>query len=110
MSTSKRAKEARQKKMQAEAKARKAQQRFDNMKLYSCAKSTTKRGTMPEYRTDDHKERYKSVDHGTINTLARGKQEYTGTFVKGIGTMHKSNAIPVVDEEFMIALSQMRRN
>jgi hypothetical protein len=110
MATSKRAKEKRQREMQAAAKARKLQQSFDNMKLYGCAKSTTKRGTMPEYRIDDHREKYKSVDHGTINTNARSKQEYTGTFVKGIGTMHKSNAIPVVDEEFMIALSQMRRN
>ena len=34
---------------------------------------------------------------------------YTGTFVKGIGTMHKSNAIPIIDEEQMKDLASMRR-
>ena len=34
---------------------------------------------------------------------------YTGTLVKGIGTMHKSNAIPVINEEEMKDLARMRR-
>lgn len=34
---------------------------------------------------------------------------YTGTLVKGIGTMHKSNAIPIIDEEQMKDLARMRR-
>ena len=34
---------------------------------------------------------------------------YTGTFVKGIGTMHKSNAVPVINEEEMKDLARMRR-
>lgn len=34
---------------------------------------------------------------------------YTGTLVKGIGTMHKSNAIPIIDEEQMRDLARMRR-
>ena len=34
---------------------------------------------------------------------------YTGTLVKGIGTMHKSNAIPIIDEEQMKDLASMRR-
>jgi hypothetical protein len=35
--------------------------------------------------------------------------QYTGTLVKGIGTMHKSNAIPIIDEEQMKDLARMRR-
>lgn len=34
---------------------------------------------------------------------------YTGTLIKGIATMHKSNAVPVIDQEQMIEISRMRR-
>ena len=34
---------------------------------------------------------------------------YTGTLVKGIGTMHKSNAVPVINEQEMKDLARMRR-
>lgn len=34
---------------------------------------------------------------------------YTGTKVKGIGTMHKSNAVPIFSDEEAIAISNMRR-
>jgi hypothetical protein len=35
---------------------------------------------------------------------------YTGTKVKGIGTMHKSNAVPIFSDEEAIDISKMRRN
>jgi hypothetical protein len=34
---------------------------------------------------------------------------YTGTLVKGIGTMHKSNAVPVINQEEMKDIARMRR-
>jgi len=34
---------------------------------------------------------------------------YTGTKVKGIATMHKSNAVPVFSDEEAIDISKMRR-
>lgn len=34
---------------------------------------------------------------------------YTGNLIKGIATMHKSNAVPVINEEEMISISRMRR-
>ncbi len=34
---------------------------------------------------------------------------YTGTKIKGIGTMHKSNAVPIFSDEEAIAISNMRR-
>ena len=34
---------------------------------------------------------------------------YTGTKVLGIGTMHKSNAVPIFSDEEAIAISTMRR-
>jgi len=35
--------------------------------------------------------------------------QYTGTKILGIGTMHKSNAVPVFSDEEAIAISSMRR-
>ena len=47
---------------------------------------------------------------GTARVAARVEApHYTGTLVKGIGTMHKSNAIPIIDEEQMKDLARMRR-
>ena len=34
---------------------------------------------------------------------------YTGTMVKGIGTMHKSNAVPIFSNEEAIDIATMRR-
>ena len=49
-----------------------------------------------------------SVDTGGNATLAPAKV-YTGTKVKGIATMHKSNAVPVFSDEEAIDISKMRR-
>ena len=43
-----------------------------------------------------------------VATLAPAKV-YTGTKVKGIATMHKSNAVPVFSDEEAIDISKMRR-
>jgi hypothetical protein len=51
---------------------------------------------------------YKSVDTGGVATLAPAKV-YTGTKVKGIATMHKSNAVPVFSDEEAVDISRMRR-
>ena len=50
----------------------------------------------------------KSVDTGGNATLAPTKV-YTGTMVKGIATMHKSNAVPVFSDEEAVDISRMRR-
>ena len=49
-----------------------------------------------------------SRDTGGTATLAPPKV-YTGTKVKGIATMHKSNAVPVFSDEEAIEISRMRR-
>ena len=46
-------------------------------------------------------------DNG-VATLAPAKV-YTGTKVKGIATMHKSNAVPVFSDEEAVDISKMRR-
>lgn len=42
-------------------------------------------------------------------TAKREPMKYTGTLVKGISTMHKSNLIPVVDSDHIKDVSKMRR-
>jgi len=34
---------------------------------------------------------------------------YTGTAIKGIGTMHKSNAVPIFSDEQAVDIAKMRR-
>jgi hypothetical protein len=34
---------------------------------------------------------------------------YTGTMIKGIGTMHKSNAVPIFSDEQAVDIAKMRR-
>jgi hypothetical protein len=43
-----------------------------------------------------------------VATMAPPKV-YTGTKVKGIATMHKSNAVPIFSDEEAIEISRMRR-
>ena len=62
--------------------------------------------THPRYVDRQH---IPSLDIVAGNTNKRESQKYTGTLVKGIATMHKSNAVPVIDEEQMKDISRMRR-
>ena len=43
------------------------------------------------------------------NASLAAPKVYTGTKVKGIATMHKSNAVPVFSDEEAIEISRMRR-
>jgi len=43
-----------------------------------------------------------------VATLAPAKV-YTGDKIKGIGTMHKSNAVPIFSDEEAVAIANMRR-
>lgn len=53
--------------------------------------------------------RIPSLNSGAgVATLAAPKV-YTGTKVKGIATMHKSNAVPVFSDEEAVEISRMRR-
>lgn len=54
-------------------------------------------------------ERIASQDTGWVACTTPSNQEYTGTKVKGIGTMHKSNAVPIFSDEEAVEISTMRR-
>ena len=52
---------------------------------------------------------YKSADDGSMNTAKPNRMIYTGTLIKGISTMHKSNAVPIINEQEAIDIARMRR-
>ena len=51
----------------------------------------------------------KSLGHDNGVAALNPPKVYTGTKVKGIATMHKSNAVPVFSDEEAVAISSMRR-
>ena len=51
----------------------------------------------------------KSLDTGWVTCSKPTEKEYTGTKVKGIGTMHKSNAVPIFSDDEAKDISKMRR-
>ena len=52
-----------------------------------------------------------SLNNGVDSGVATKKPNpvYTGTAIKGIGTMHKSNAVPIFSDEQAIEIATMRR-
>jgi len=63
----------------------------------------------PVGRTNTH--HIKSLDTGHSGPVSsKPTPKYTGTKILGIGTMHKSNAVPVFSDEEAKDISTMRRN
>ena len=50
-----------------------------------------------------------SGNYPKSNTSKKETIKYTGTLVKGIATMHKSNAVPVISQQEAEDISKMRR-
>jgi hypothetical protein len=51
----------------------------------------------------------KSLDTGFVECTRKDTPKYTGSAIKGIGTMHKSNAVPIFTDEQAIEIATMRR-
>jgi len=68
--------------------------------------------TWREIAMDDHRQKYPSLEMSKIDNGSCRKtepQKYTGTLIKGIATMHKSNAVPVIDDQHAKDIARMRR-
>lgn len=56
-----------------------------------------------------------AIKNGTFHKMGGGKGDYkespkyTGTLIKGIATMHKSNAVPVINQKEAEEISKMGR-
>lgn len=51
-----------------------------------------------------------SLNTGAGIAAAAPAKVYTGTKMLGIGTMHKSNSVPIFSDEEAVAIATMRRN
>ena len=61
----------------------------------------------PVGRTNTH--HIPSLNSGAGVAVLAPAKVYTGTKIKGIGTMHKSNAVPIFSDEEAVAIANMRR-
>lgn len=83
-------------------------------KKYNAWKTKKREVVFKDYTPSDT---YRRGDNSHIPSLSTSnhdtslpeKKEYTGTLVKGISTMHKSNAVPIIDEQEAKEHARMRR-
>jgi hypothetical protein len=61
---------------------------------------------IPDYKTGPRM----TSDRVAGNGNKRETQKYTGSYIIGAATMHKSNCIPITNKEQAIEVSQMRRS
>jgi hypothetical protein len=64
--------------------------------------------TTPIGRSNTHHIPSRNTGDGIASS--KPVQQYTGTKMKGIGVMHKSNSVPIFSDEEAIAIATMRRN
>jgi hypothetical protein len=74
--------------------------------LISNSNSLNYKLTAPPGRETKH---YPSLNSGHYDTFKKENKVYTGDKLKGIGTLHKSNAVPIFTDEEAKDQAQMRR-
>jgi len=78
---------------------------------FSKNKSTKISSNFPSYKIPAGREtpRFASVDTGFVPLTKKLPFSYTGDKMKGVATMHKSNAVPVFTDNEAKEISSMRR-
>lgn len=78
--------------------------RFDRIRAEKSPK-------LPSYKTPAWapQNNYPSVEPTFSTAERKERPEYTGTYVIGIATMHKSNTVPVTNEQAAKDIARMRR-
>lgn len=61
------------------------------------------------YRRRSEAENIPSFDGKTAVAAKKESRKYTGTLVKGISQTHKSNLVPVINDEEILDIRHMRR-
>lgn len=86
---------------------------FDEYVAYRQGKSNTKLkgGVKSPLEATTYRRETPKYESGVGIGVTFGRKEnvYTGTLIKGIATMHKSNAVPIINEEQAIEVARMRR-
>ena len=107
MSTPKRKKEQRQREMQREAKIAK----YNKMRAASKKIDKEFKEYVPAETYHPDQPIYPSLKTTQCNTARPGEKYYTGDLLVGIGTLHKSNLVPVMrGTDQAIEIATMRRN
>jgi hypothetical protein len=78
--------------------------KYPPKKLSDSSRPLTK---TPVYQRDTVN--YPSLNSGYHDCSKKPNPVYTGTKIKGIGTMHKSNAVPIFSDEEAMDIARMRR-
>lgn len=85
---------------------------FDEYVDYRLGKKTKKK-EFKEFVPPVHhyrRQEVKRIDSRSTSVAAKQEpKKYTGDVVKGIALMHKSNFVPVIDDEHAIDIARMRR-
>lgn len=119
MSTTKRQKEQRQKELQKAKAQRQYQKSVANSNLDGGHARNTQRKTKAKikeshvtsanYRETKHYPSNESAESPTA-TARRQSTFYTGDFLVGLSTLHKSNSVPVTKDDDPTIFATMRRN
>ena len=70
---------------------------------------TDKKPAIPTYTFRGQDKKIPSVSSGVGNATLKETLQYTGTKMLGVAQLHKSNAVPVFQEEDIVDISHMRR-
>ena len=70
---------------------------------------TDKKPAIPTYAYRGQHNKLPSVTSTLGNAMLKEPLQYTGTKMLGVAQLHKSNAVPVFQEEDIIDISHMRR-
>jgi hypothetical protein len=73
-------------------------------------KATKFKEYKPTATFTEERKQYPSAGDGIGVAFKKETQKYTGTLITGIATMHKSNAVPIINREQAIDIANMRRN
>ena len=83
---------------------------LESMGLSDVGARVAKRGSMVKLPDRVERPGVQTSDRVPACTGKKDENVYTGSLIKGIATMHKSNAVPVINKEQAEEISQMRRN
>lgn len=75
----------------------------------SISKSTASTYTAPKQHVRETPNYPSLITAGGVATKPIEGKVYTGSSIIGIGTLHKSNAVPIFSNEEAVAISKMRR-
>jgi len=71
--------------------------------------TTNKQSSYADLRLAETRQFKSNTDFGVDKGTKTEPQKYTGTLVKGISTLHKSNAVPILSQDEAKEHARMRR-